>query len=506
MSFNGRSEFARAEALGTASLVAEVRRGLAELEKRSRGVARQTVRGTRSRLDPALDAMLRAGDVAPDAERARKMRRLFELWHREDTKASGALRETIEALTVRLRALELRAVAIAGGFDEEAVRAYREPLAADLWNAPPRAGAAEHPSFDWEKLPPELHQAWLDRLAWEWSSLNWMYLQGELKVPIFELSRGRERLGMWIAARRTIAISGHHIATHSWDEVVETLKHEMAHQLVSEGWCKKGAMPHGPEFRAACEKLRCSADSAAATERLERLEDSADPTDRVVARIQKLLALGRSPNQHEAALAMEKASELLARFNLDESELRARPSYRLRWVGQTLTRREEHHHNLATILSDHFFVRVVWAQSYVPLTDARGLRMTLVGSRENLDVAEYVHDYLLATIEELWTEHRASPAFAGGRRSQYQAGVTRGFLEKLEGQKQRLVKETALVWKEDGALEEHLAHVYPRLRTSRWGGVARGEDYDIGVEQGRELTLRMGVTERGGNGGKLLPP
>lgn len=500
--FDGPAQLARAEASPLLQLIGDVRRGLAELEKRTRGAGRDAVRATRSRLDPRLDGLLRAGELAPvDPELAQRMRRLFELWHREDAPEEGPLREVVEAITVRLRALELRAVAIARGFDAAALAAYREPLVADLWSAAPDPGGA----LDWEAVPAALHQAWLDRLAWEWSSLNWMYLEGALRPPIFELSRSREKLGQWIAARRTIAISGHHVATHAWDEVVETLKHEMAHQLVGEGWGKAGVAPHGPEFRAACEKLRCRADGASADAGLARLDRSEDPTDRIVARIQKLLALGRSPNQHEAARAMEKASELLARFNLDAAQLHARTEYRLRWVGPTLARREEHHHNLATILADHFFVRVVWAQSYVPLTDTRGLRMTLMGTRENLDVACYVHDYLSATIDDLWSEHRAGPAFAGGRRSQFLAGVTRGFLDKLEHQKQRIVKETALVWREDAGLEAHVAHVYPRLRTSRWGGVARGEDYDIGVERGRELTLRMGLTDRSGSRGKLLP-
>ncbi len=37
---------------------------------------------------------------------------------------------------------------------------------------------------------------------------------------------------------------------------------------------------------------------------------------RFLAKVEKLLALGRSPNEHEAALAMRKANELIARHNL----------------------------------------------------------------------------------------------------------------------------------------------------------------------------------------------
>src|SRR5687767_4177944 len=96
--FNGRTEFARAEGQPTARLLGDLRRGLAELEKRSRGAGRDKVRATRSRIDPGLDALLRAGEaVRLDPEPMRRMRRLFELWHREDAQAAGVLRETVEA-------------------------------------------------------------------------------------------------------------------------------------------------------------------------------------------------------------------------------------------------------------------------------------------------------------------------------------------------------------------------------------------------------------------------
>ncbi|MBI4862583.1 MAG: DUF2786 domain-containing protein [Candidatus Riflebacteria bacterium] len=507
MRFRGREFFVRIEGERFDTLLRGAIADLSELERSTTGRLREKVRSTREVVVPSMEAMGRASSEATLSPRAVKgLRQTFESLLRDGTRAAAPLRATIERVAVRLRVLQARVVAIVHGLAPGELQAYRETLMSGLWDEPGPVRSPSDPDFDWRELPGELHRAWLARLAREWDTLNWYYLDGMLKAPVFELSDSREKLGEWIADRRAIAVSGWHVALHSWQEVVETLKHEMAHQLVAEAWGRGDAAPHGPEFLAACEKLRCGPRGSVDPDGLARAGDSNDPVDRIVSRIRKLLALGQSPNQHEAALAMERASELLTRFNLDASALDRQRKFLRRWVGPTLTRREEHHHNLATILADHFFVRIIWDHSYLPLSDSAGVRMVAIGTRENLDVSEYVHDYLSQSIQQLWNEHRASAAYHGGRKSQFLAGLTRGFLEKLGQQRSKLVKERALVSKGDPGLEAHVAHLYPRLSRSRGGGVSRGEDYHIGVAQGREITLRMGVTERSPDRGVLLPP
>lgn len=45
------------------------------------------------------------------------------------------------------------------------------------------------------------------------------------------------------------------------------------------------------------------------------------PPDNVIQKIQKLLALTQNPNEHEAALAAEKAMELVTKYNLDMAQI-----------------------------------------------------------------------------------------------------------------------------------------------------------------------------------------
>ncbi|MBI4869166.1 MAG: DUF2786 domain-containing protein [Candidatus Wallbacteria bacterium] len=504
--FSGVEEFRRLEGQLFLVLARELEAGLSGLVRLCRGRRNGRVRAVVEQMRPKL-AILRAApfETMLDPEVTSGLRRFFEREVRASTRELGAVRVAIEKVTVVLRILDLRVSAIRGNLRPEGVTEYRRQLAEDLWTEPSEAAPAAGRETDWRALPPELHRAWLDRLRTEWSRLNWYYLGEALRPPAFELIDSRTELGRWNAEHRTIGLSGRLIVERAWNEVIEALKHEMAHQVVSELWLQPGASHDSAAFRSACERLRCDARATADPGKMVRLEDSEDPRDRVVAKIFKLLRLGASSNEHEAALAMERASALLARYNLDVSSLGTEKTYFRRLIGPILLRREEHHQVLGRILGEHFFVHVIWEISYLPLTAQGGTQLAIVGTRENLDVADYVHDFLTRTLEHLWQEHRSSPRFRGGRKAQYLAGVARGFLDKLHEQRQRLVTERALVFKSDGRLEAHIKHLYPRLSSSGSSGVARGDEYHAGVAKGREITLRMGVTERSGTHGGLLP-
>ena len=55
-----------------------------------------------------------------------------------------------------------------------------------------------------------------------------------LRPPGFALHEGRTRLGLWRAGERTISLSRPHALDDPWLDVVETLLHELAHQVVDE--------------------------------------------------------------------------------------------------------------------------------------------------------------------------------------------------------------------------------------------------------------------------------
>ena len=171
-------------------------------------------------------------------------------------------------------------------------------------------------------LDSQLHAAWLSQLVREYNDICYQY-GFCLQPPILRISGSRKQLGSWTNGERILSLSSVLISAHPWRLTLQVLKHEMAHQICDELLGRPDA-GHGPLFRETCTRLgldacfqRASADLA------EGLPDSTQglaATERgrqIIDRVRKLMALGTSDNEHEAALAVQRASELLARHQLD---------------------------------------------------------------------------------------------------------------------------------------------------------------------------------------------
>lgn len=93
----------------------------------------------------------------------------------------------------------------------------------------------------------------VQRLTRLYAALNARHFAGELPELSLRVSRRmRTRLGQLTLERRTgrpleIVIGARHIADHGWDEVTQTLLHEMVHVWQ---WRRGLAVDHGPGFRA----------------------------------------------------------------------------------------------------------------------------------------------------------------------------------------------------------------------------------------------------------------
>ncbi len=61
------------------------------------------------------------------------------------------------------------------------------------------------------------------------------------------------RWGQWDSETRTLTLSEALIREYPWDVILEVLKHEMAHQIVSETY--GGDEGHGALFHQVCRKL-----------------------------------------------------------------------------------------------------------------------------------------------------------------------------------------------------------------------------------------------------------
>jgi hypothetical protein len=352
--------------------------------------------------------------------------------------------------------------------------------------------------------PPWLQDAWVRELRRFYDLFNHTYAGGQLRPPLIRIVATSRRLGEWNPAARTIAIAEHHVLAHAWESVLDTLRHEMAHQYVSEALGLQGAPPHGAEFHAACRILRAPVSLEASPDELGPLEESPAGRDRILTRVKEILQLARSPNEHEAANAMRMAHKYLLKHNIDLAELEAARSYVTRHLGKSAARVQEWENTLALILQDHFFVVVIWTESYDPFRNRRGRILQVSGTRENCEVAAYVHGYITRLTEPLWRAHRLAAGGQAGTKLQYLAGLLRGFEEKLEREKKTLKEELGLIWLGDPGLDAYFSHLHPRIRHVHSSGVERGAGYRAGVRDGRNIVIRRPIDGEVRRRGRLI--
>ena len=92
-----------------------------------------------------------------------------------------------------------------------------------------------------------------------------------------------------------------------------------------------------------------------------------------------------------------------------------------------------------------------------------------------------------------------------GTRLQYFASVLRGLQEQLDSQRQELKQEQGLIWLGDPQLEERYKYLHPSIRKFQPSGVRRSDGFHAGVADGREITIRRGVSDAAESRGRLLP-
>jgi hypothetical protein len=363
------------------------------------------------------------------------------------------------------------------------------------------------------KVQIELEAALLRELRATFHELNARHFKRSLRPVRFELSDVLGRLGQWDPRLRVSLISRALAFDRRWGVVVEVLKHEMAHQFVQESLQRCDEPAHGPAFQETCARLgidpRASGvpDDPAEQGATEAGDGSGSARDiRILDRIRRLLALAESPNLHEAQAAASAAQRLMLKYNLECSQSMLPTGYGFRHLGRATGRVSESERLLSLILSDHFFVEVIWVPVYRALEGRRGHVLEICGTPANLEMAMYVHSFLTESAERLWREHKKSEGIASNReRRTYLAGVMEGFRDKLETQRTSN-REQGLVWVGDVELSKYYRRRHPYIQHTRSQGNRHTSARSQGRAAGRSLVLHQAIRGESRSHGRLLGP
>ncbi len=364
-------------------------------------------------------------------------------------------------------------------------------------------------------------QGWVKALYAAYDHVCYAY-RLSLRRPTIEV-KSFAKLGQWDPLLRCISISEALIVEQSWDCVVNVLKHEMAHQYVDEILGKPDG--HGAQFKLACEKMglpmafqRAHCDLSVAD--LVRGHAASPEHHAILKRVKKLLSLAQSANEHEALVAMQKAQELNARYNLNEV-----PEFELNdhdyiIIYTKRKRLEAYRQFICSILTSHYFVEVLFAKQYDAQDDTEYQVIELLGSRQNIEMAEYVYHFLVNKLEQLWRAYRKTAKTALGRSSKnaYFVGLASGFHKKLDAMQEahqerhesksrtKASDERKLVVAHnDAMLDRFMRSRYPRIRNVKKKTRLRDQSsYAQGLADGRKIVLNKGLNGGQNSGVPLL--
>ncbi|OGQ89915.1 MAG: hypothetical protein A2289_09205, partial [Deltaproteobacteria bacterium RIFOXYA12_FULL_58_15] len=345
---------------------------------------------------------------------------------------------------------------------------------------------------DQRLLNNDLVHLWTRELCKHYDWFNREYLSRCLRPAVLELSSSAVNLGEWRRETRTISISLKHVMEDNWTEVLETLRHEMAHQYVDEVLGFNNSEPHGEAWRRACRLLGVWPRAKTSTEcpTLDGPQD-ARGVGAKLRKIRKLLALAENNcNEHEVQSALNQARALMLRHNIELAEVgEDERDIEVRWLGEPMVRIEGHFYWVASILTKHFFVRSIWVPTYIPERARPASQLEVCGEHANVEMAEYIHDSLLRHIRFLWDHYRRDKGIKGIRaRNAYWQGLLCGFESQLQSC-QAKAQEQGLVWLGDSRLEAFYRQRNPRVRSTR---VTAQRDSNIrrdGVDAGKKLKI-----------------
>lgn len=350
-----------------------------------------------------------------------------------------------------------------------------------------------------------LKSIWEQQLAKEYDHLIWLHKIRGLHRPPIVVVEVDSFWGQWDAVERRLKISKKLIRNYSWDIVINILKHEVAHQMVSDLY-DNNDVAHGTFFQVCCERIGLPnefrksslnfSDPLVANKNLYNTDD-ADLV--ILKKVEKLMSLAQSSNEHEAMAAMEKVFELFQKYNLDRVEKKTKSNYVCLIINKKLQKISACQSHITYILREFYFVEVIFSFLYDALDNKVYKTIEVFGTKENVQMAEYVYYFLENKIESLWLEYSKTKKLTAKYKRSYILGLLIGFkdkLKKIKIQKTSASERSLVCIEKDEMLNEYIAQKYPRLRKTRsTGSGIFGSIFEQGKTDGTKIVLNKGINK-----------
>ncbi|NEP44274.1 MAG: DUF2786 domain-containing protein [Okeania sp. SIO2H7] len=217
----------------------------------------------------------------------------------------------------------------------------------------------------------------------------------------------------------------------------------------------------------------------------------------LLEKINKLLALANSPNENEAALAAEKATELLTKYNLSIADLGPDEEETIRTEAVETTSRYVTWKML-------LLAGIATANGCRALRSKNDGNMTLIGTQTNIAVAQSLYKYLTKAVERLAKRHKGKGrAFLNA----FRVGCSTRIRHRLEQRRKEMEEEgiagnsennatpaivvRSMFEKNDWAIQEYLNNEGFKVKTQRAEQISSELGYYYGYQAGDRVNLNQ---------------
>ncbi|MES2121247.1 MAG: SprT-like domain-containing protein [Chlamydiota bacterium] len=273
----------------------------------------------------------------------------------------------------------------------------------------------------------------------------------------------------------------------SKEQLHEVIRHELAHYLtfILHG---PGIQPHGPEFRALCAQMGWGEGVYRASTCLESGEPHSPPEENSVLRkVQKLMALATSSNENEAQQAMIRSRQLLLKHNIEFAYTGEEEKMVLKRIMKQ--KKENAKMRSIAVILETFFVTTIYRRT------EEAIYLEILGNASNVEIAEYVADFLERELELQWLIAKREARLKGvTAKNSFFLGLAKGYCNQIQALKREYPADTVnAVMVIEKQLEGAKAMVYKRLSSSRSHGSHCQKSANLGERAGKELRINPAI-------------
>ena len=231
----------------------------------------------------------------------------------------------------------------------------------------------------------------------------------------------------------------------------------------------------------------------------------------IIKKIQSLLALANSENEHEAKLATQKATELLTKYNLSMQEIESvEREYEVIHYRGGSSRMAAEHNDIFSILQRFFFIKVVRGRKRDHEAGKDYVTWSFFGEMHNVKIAHFVFAFLDKTFHSLYEQYKKAHKTDRNSRKSFYLGLHKGIVEQLDISKKRAEQETGLVVVPDSKINDFIKQTVgkTKMMTIKKSLNVDSNAFNKGVEDGKNVRIAVGLEEKNNGpikslGGKL---